>query len=63
MRRSSAERGEGKIGCAFWILVVLVIGIVGVKVIPIKMNVMPSCFLAAFGSLRTSAKIQSAWSA
>lgn len=40
MRRINHQAGEGKAGCVFWILIVLVIGLVGAEVMPIKMKTM-----------------------
>lgn len=31
-------RGEGKIGCIFWVLVLLVAGMIAVKVVPVKIQ-------------------------
>jgi len=40
MRRIGSQRGEGKAGCLFWLLILLVAGAVGAKVIPVKMQTM-----------------------
>lgn len=40
MRRLGSQRGEGKIGCIFWIFVLVVAILVGSKVIPIKIATM-----------------------
>jgi hypothetical protein len=40
MRRIGSQRGEGKAGCLFWLLILLVAGTVGAKVIPVKMQTM-----------------------
>ena len=36
MRRGRFQAGEGKIGCIFWTLVIVVLAVVGWKMIPIK---------------------------
>ncbi len=40
MQRMRAQCGEGKIGCVFWILLVLLFGYVAAKVVPVKIAAM-----------------------
>ena len=40
MRRFGSQRGEGRIGCLFWILVLAIIALVAFRVIPIKIATM-----------------------
>lgn len=40
MRRMGYDSGEGRAGCLFWLLVVLVAVMVGFKVIPVKIATM-----------------------
>lgn len=40
MRRTRRERGEGRAGCLFWLLVMLAAVMVGAKVIPVKIATM-----------------------
>lgn len=36
--KNQRMRGEGKIGCIFWILVLVVVGMIAAKVIPVKIE-------------------------
>ena len=36
MRRRSGQRGDGNIGCVFWLLVLVVVGLVLWKAVPVK---------------------------
>ena len=38
MRRSSAQRGEGNLGCILWLVVFLVVAMIGWKAIPVKIQ-------------------------
>ena len=40
MRRIQRERGEGKTGCLFWVLLLLVGGLVAAKLVPVEMKKM-----------------------
>jgi len=36
MRHELAQRGEGRAGCIFWVIVLLITGLIGFKVVPVK---------------------------
>ena len=36
MRHELAQRGEGRAGCIFWVLVLVVAALIGFKVVPVK---------------------------
>ena len=36
MTRDSRQRGEGRIGCLFWAVVLAIVVLVGIKMVPIK---------------------------
>jgi hypothetical protein len=36
MLRNERQRGEGRIGCLFWLIVLAVVALVGVKMVPVK---------------------------
>lgn len=40
MRRFGLQRGEGRIGCLFWILVLMIVALIGSRVIPVKIATM-----------------------
>ncbi len=40
MHRFGFQRGEGRIGCLFWILVLMVVALAGSRVIPVKIATM-----------------------
>lgn len=40
MRRLGSQRGEGKAGCLFWILVLMVIALAASRIVPVKIATM-----------------------
>jgi hypothetical protein len=36
MKHDLAQRGEGRAGCIFWLAVLLITGLIGFKVVPVK---------------------------
>ena len=40
MRRFGSQKGEGKIGCLFWVLVLGAVALVASRVIPVKISTM-----------------------
>jgi hypothetical protein len=40
MHRIGSQKGQGRVGCLFWILVLLILALVGSRVIPVKIATM-----------------------